>query len=121
MREGTAAKAQHLTQDLITRAWENESFKKELINNPETTIEKVVGHEMTIPEGSKIVVEDQSDQNYIYINIPRNVTVEELELTDEQLEAVSGGDLGATAAVVTLIVAGAQVLDWIGEGWNSYP
>ena len=72
---------------------------------------------MTIPKGKKIVVEDQTESNVIYINIPQKVNIDEFELTEEQLETVSGGV--AWLAVIGVVAAGAQIIDWVGQGWNS--
>ncbi|WP_367393037.1 NHLP leader peptide family RiPP precursor [Lewinella sp. LCG006] len=113
--------AQYLMQDLITRSHQSEEFKKELISNPETTIEKVVGAEMRIPAGSRIIVEDQSNTDVLYLNIPRQVELDEVELTDEQLELVAGGDFGLTMTIIGGVVAICQAVDWIVEGYNNYP
>jgi len=105
-----------LVQKLVIKAWENATFKEQLINNPKTAIEKVVGKEITIPKGSKIVIDDQTNHNIVYLNIPRKINIEDYELSEEELEEVSGGCGGA--CVAGLIIGGAQVLDWIGQGWN---
>ena len=36
-------------------------------------------------------MEDQSDSNKIYLNIPQKIDFENLELSEEQLEKVAGG------------------------------
>ncbi|WP_433626262.1 hypothetical protein [Chryseobacterium cucumeris] len=53
---------------IISEAWENEDFKKYLIENPEEALEKFFGKKT--PMGKKIKVTDQSDPDYLYINIP---------------------------------------------------
>lgn len=85
---------QQLLQDVICEAWENETFKKELLENPIETIEKFTGKTVQIPEGKKFVVRDQSNESAIYINIPVNKKVEDAELTEDQLELVAGGVIG---------------------------
>lgn len=112
-------KAEHLNELLITKAWESENFKSALINDPKTAIEQAIGAELAIPEGSQIIVEDQTDPNVIYINIPRQVDIDDVELTDEQLENVAGGVDPLT--VIGGIVAICQAVDWIVEGYNNYP
>jgi len=92
---------QKLVEQLITKAWESEAFKNELVSNPEAAIESLVGAEMQLPEGKTIVVEDQTDADVIYINIPAPVSVDDFELNEEQLEKVAGG-----AACGGLCVAG---------------
>jgi len=96
-------KGQEIYQQLVEKAWESATFKEQLISNPEAAMEKVLGKEMTIPEGSKIVVEDQTDSNIIYLNIPRKVNFEDFELSEDQLDNVAGGwDWTDVVSVVTL-------------------
>jgi hypothetical protein len=61
-------KGQSIYKKIISEAWKNESFKKSLLNNPEKTLEDFLGG--TLPFGKKIKVTDQTDSEYIYINIP---------------------------------------------------
>ncbi|TCP24023.1 putative ribosomally synthesized peptide [Tenacibaculum skagerrakense] len=85
---------EELFQKVISEAWENETFKKELLENPVEAIEKLTGKTLQIPEGKKFLVRDQSDELNVYINIPANRTVEDAELNEEQLELVAGGITG---------------------------
>lgn len=78
-----------LINTLAQKAWESSTFKEQLVANPVSTIESVTGKKMQ--PGISIVVEDQTDPSKIYLNIPRKVQLDELELSDEQLEMVSGG------------------------------
>ena len=94
---------QKLIKTLAERAWESSTFKEQLIKNPVSTIESVTGQKM--PSDTKIIVEDQTDYSYIYLNIPRKVEINELELTDEQLEMVAGG----TDLVLGILVGAAIV------------
>ncbi|MFC3811762.1 class IIb bacteriocin, lactobin A/cerein 7B family [Lacihabitans lacunae] len=81
-----------LFNGLISQSWKDESFKKSLINNPIQTIENFIGNPIYLEGGKqKIVVEDQGDNNIIYLNLPSRAEFSELELTDEQLEMVAGG------------------------------
>lgn len=82
---------QELLQTIIQQAWEDEVFKKELINNPVEAIEKFTGQKVRLPEGKKLIVRDQSDSSVVYINIPSEPSLDDLELNEEQLEAVAGG------------------------------
>ncbi|WP_299618540.1 hypothetical protein [uncultured Tenacibaculum sp.] len=81
-------KGQDLYNELVQKAWENATFKEELIKNPEATISEVLGQEFK----GNVVVEDQTNENTIYLNIPRKIDLGNFELTDEQLEVVSGGE-----------------------------
>jgi len=87
-------KSQELLQTIITKAWEDETFKQELIANPINTIKNVTGKQINLPEGKTLIVKDQTDSNTIYINIPAEPTLESMELNEEQLEAIAGGKKG---------------------------
>ncbi|WP_062061175.1 class IIb bacteriocin, lactobin A/cerein 7B family [Aquimarina longa] len=94
--------ANQFLQQIITKAWEDKTFKQELISLPELAIEKITGEKINLPENIKIVVEDQTDSNVVYLNIPRKYEIDELELTDEQLEMVAGGIFPAIIAGLAL-------------------
>jgi len=78
-------------QTLTAKAWESDAFKKQLIKNPVETIEQVTGKHLPDLKGKKIVVVDQTDEDVVYINLPAKPNLNELELTEEQLELVAGG------------------------------
>lgn len=82
---------EQLNAQVIQRAWDDAEFKKELIADPVKTMEKLTGEKINLPEGQTLVVEDQSDDSKIYLNIPRKVDIDSLQLTEEQLEMVAGG------------------------------
>lgn len=91
-----------LVKTLAQKAWESSAFKEQLMKNPASTIESVTGYKM--PSDIKIVIEDQTDDSNVYFNIPRKIDVNEIELTDEQLEMVAGGSDFLVGAVVFLAV-----------------
>ena len=82
-----------LYNEIVQRAWKNATFKEQLINNPKTVI-KGIRKQTQFPENTKIIVEDQADNSVIYLNIPRKMHNNDgdIELTDEELELVSGGE-----------------------------
>ncbi|RSK47567.1 TOMM propeptide domain-containing protein [Hymenobacter rigui] len=90
-----------LMQLLAQKAWESSTFKEQLIKNPVETIELVTGKKVTMFQNKKIAVEDQTDESVIYFNIPAKPDFDDLALTEEQLETISGG---------TTVVCGAYVL-----------
>lgn len=61
-------KGQEVFFRIIAEAWENDEFKELLLTNPEETLEKFFGRKLPIDK--KIKVTDQSDPDYLYINIP---------------------------------------------------
>ena len=82
---------QKLLQTVIQKAWEDNNFKEELMTNPVSAIEKATGYSLNLPEGKTIVVRDQTSEDKVYINIPAEPKMDNLELSEEQLELVSGG------------------------------
>lgn len=82
---------QKLNAQVVQKAWEDTQFMEELISNPVEVMEKLTGQKVNLPTGQKLVVVDQSDESTVYLNIPRKVNLDALELTEEQLEMVAGG------------------------------
>ncbi len=82
-------KGQELLNSLITKAWEDTDFKERLIANPKEEIQKITGKE--ISGNKEVLVIDQTNPDHIYINIPAKPDLDDVELTEDQLEAVSGG------------------------------
>lgn len=97
-------------QAIIDEAWKNESFKQELISNPKSSIEKVLGKKLKVHEDTKFVIEDQTNTDLVYLNIPRKPDLDNLELSDEQLEMVAGGIIFVTGTVAL------STLAWIAAG-----
>lgn len=90
-----------LIQTLVEKAWESANFKDQLINNTQETIESITGTK--INENFKFKVEDQTDSSIIYFNIPQKPNIDELELSDEQLNMVSGGEFIAAGVGLGLV------------------
>lgn len=86
------SKEQLLAQKVIAEAWINPDFKQRLIADPIPTIEAFSGETITLPEGvDRMVVVDQTDPTSTFFNIPSIPRMDDVELTEEQLDAVSGG------------------------------
>lgn len=83
--------AEQFLGSIIEKASADSAFKSKLINNPKAAIEALKGGSLNIPAGKRIVVTDQSDTNKVYINVPASTKVEDMQLSDEQLELVAGG------------------------------
>ena len=82
---------QKLYADLVQKAWEDANFKKALVENPVATIEAFTGQKLNLPAGKTLVVRDQTDETTVYINIPAQEDMSDVELSEEQLEAAAGG------------------------------
>jgi hypothetical protein len=119
-----AAIGEQILNSLYQNSWNSPEFKDRLIRNPSNTIEEVLGHK--IPINSRFVVEDQSDETVIYLNIPRKLDIDTLELTDEQLEMVAGGTdfmvgLGYAAVVGACALVAYGVGYYVGNATNTPP
>ena len=82
---------QKILQRVLSEAWNNPSYKQELISNPEEAIHQLTGESFSIPEGKSLEVCDQSSSEKIYLNIPQHPNFDDVELTDQELEEVAGG------------------------------
>ena len=100
---------QEIINSLIAKCWEDESFKQEFVSSPVEAIEKFTGKSFKLPEGKKLVVDDQTSPDFVYLNIPAKPDLESMELTDEQLEAVAGGITPTIPVYCALVIAGIAV------------
>jgi hypothetical protein len=102
---------QEFLNTLVQKSWDNPEFKNQLIINPKKTIGEITGlNSDELNKRGEIIVEDQTDEAIIYLNIPRKVDLDEIELTDEQLDTVSGGDIVVGTLIVVGCLAGAAIL-----------
>lgn len=90
-----------LMRTLVEKAWESTTFKDQLVRNPVETIQSITGKKFQ--EAIKFVVEDQTDNNFIYLIIPQKPNLDELELSDEQLNMVAGGEFVAAGVAIALV------------------
>lgn len=84
-------KTQELLQRIVRKAWEDKAFKVALMSNPIEAIEEITGEKIDLPKGKQLVIKDQTDESIIYINIPAKPKMKDMELSEEQLEALAGG------------------------------
>jgi len=108
--------------NLIIQTHKDANLKNRFITNPKQTIESELGVTINIEMTKNIVVEDQSNSDIIYLNIPKHTDLSSLNLTEEELERISGGDFGASfLTAVCVIAAGAKIIDEFTKGWNDIP
>jgi ribosomal protein S4E len=86
-------KSQELYNRLVAMAWKDENFKKKLISNPLEAIEILTGIQIKLPDGKNLIATDQTNPAVIYLNIPEEKSIEDMELDEEQLEIIAGGGL----------------------------
>lgn len=72
---------------LIAKAWTDETFRQQLLNNPKIAVEQEFGE--TLPEDLNVEI-IQEPANTLYIVLPAMPENND-ELNDEELEAVAGG------------------------------
>ncbi|MCD9574948.1 NHLP leader peptide family RiPP precursor [Flavobacterium soyae] len=84
-------KEEEVLRLVISKAWEDVNFRKSLIADPIKAIENLTGAKIVLPEGKTLVVNDQTDKSKVYMNIPSEPNIEDIELTEDQLEIIAGG------------------------------
>jgi hypothetical protein len=91
---------QKILDAIVKKAWKDPAFKNNLITSPVAAIESFLGRPFHLPEGKKIAFADQTDATTIFINIPAEVSMEDVELNEEQLDIVAGGDGDITPPII---------------------
>jgi hypothetical protein len=84
-------KSKELYKRIVTKDWEDNNFIQELVSDPIDTIEKLTGELINLPEGKTLNIDDKTNPLVIYLNIPAETDIEDMELNEEQLEKVAGG------------------------------
>lgn len=92
---------QKALESIVKKAWDDPVFKDNLIKSPVETIENFLDHPIHVPEGKKIAFVDQSNSSTIYFNIPAEPDMDDMELNEEQLDIISGGDGNTPPIIVT--------------------
>lgn len=98
---------ENIFDNIIAKAWDDDVFKKELLVKPRIIIEKEIGGPLNIPTNKRIVISDQSDSSVFYLNIPRKLDIDDIAISDEDMENISGG--GPWAILGAAFVYGALV------------
>jgi Nitrile hydratase, alpha chain len=86
MAEEQAMTRQEIETKLVAQAWQDDSFKEELINNPKSAFEQ---EGIPLPESIEIRVVEES-ANCLYFVLPMKPSGTE-ELSEADLESVAGG------------------------------
>ena len=91
--------------DLASR---DSKFREALVKNPETTLKKYNSETNNFFEGKKIVV-NTFQEDEINLVIPTKIEIDDFELSDTELETISGGTDLITGVVIGVVA--------IGGGW----
>lgn len=86
LQNTNSAKSEYGFNAVIQKAWQDEDFKTQLLQNPKTAIKKIIGSDL--PDNLKICVYEDT-QNIKHLVIPVNASNEELDESDLML--VAGG------------------------------
>jgi hypothetical protein len=79
-------------EQIVTRAWEDEAFKQELLSDPKPAIEQATGEKL--PEGLIVrVVQETPESRFLLLPSPS-------EVTPEMLEQLRQGEAGAFSLVI---------------------
>jgi len=121
---------QEVLSQVISECWSNPNFKAEFIANPEDAIKTLTGQTVVLPAGiDTIRVVDESNPTTVYINIPAEPNLDNVELTEQQLEVVSGGSIEGLN-VIKFSICGNHIWPPFGGGikpgpkgnpWNTPP
>ena len=105
-----------ILNSIYTKCWEDHEFKNNFVQNPKIVIEEQLGKKLTLSDcKNKIIVEDQSDKSIVYLNIPANEEINDIELTTEELELIAGGVVCGGACIgiiVGVLIGAASTVDW---------
>ena len=82
---------QKIYQQIIDRAQKSEEYKNELLTDPIEAIKSLTGTNFSLPKNKTLIVEDQTDFSKIDLNIPKKRSRHNVELSEEELNLVSGG------------------------------
>ena len=95
MAETAGGVRDEIARRLIERSLQDESFRRRLLADPKATLQEELG--TRLPEEIQVMaVEEKADTIYLVLP-PRAVTEQSSgELSDQELEAVAGGDLAFT-------------------------
>ena len=80
---------QEIHYKIVARAWQDESFKQELLRNPKAALAK---EGINIPEGVEVTVFEETPTSLALV-LPMNSHPQ--ELAESELESVSGGAASA--------------------------
>ncbi|MCW5315516.1 NHLP leader peptide family natural product precursor [Nostoc sp. KVJ3] len=79
---------QDIEARIIAKAWKDEAYKQELLNNPKAAIEREFGVEFPADVNVQVLEENSTSLHFV---LPMSPVAIAQELSEEQLEAIAGG------------------------------
>ena len=84
-------KAHFFLGSIYKKAWQDKTFLKNLVSNPIETLNNFTKRKGKLPNGKVLVVEDQTNPNHIFLNIPaKPANYRSEKLDEEQLNNITG-------------------------------
>ncbi len=79
-----------LQPQIVSKAIKDEAFRQHLLQNPKQALERELG--FTIPHGVTIQIHEETPTTLQLVLPMKPLTGEWMELSDEELKEVAGGD-----------------------------
>jgi hypothetical protein len=79
-----------LQPQVVSKAMNDEAFRQHLLQDPKQTLERELG--LTIPQGVTIQIHEETPTTLHLVLPMKPLTGELMELSDEELKEVAGGD-----------------------------
>ena len=74
---------------IIAQAWKDDAYKQEILSNPKTVVEREFG--VQLPDELNVHVMEENSTN-LYFVLPARPNLSNAELSEDQLEAIAGGN-----------------------------
>lgn len=90
------AQRNSVQSQLVAKAWKDEGFREELKRDPKAVLEREMG--VRLPEHVNVQVHEETADT-IHVVLPAHPNqAAQMQLSDEELEAVAGGGITASGA-----------------------
>ncbi len=91
MKHSEQQKMNFFLTSIYKKAWKDKTFLKNLVKDPIETLDNFTGRKGRLPIGKVLVIEDQTNPDHIYLNIPpKPANYNDRELSEKQLDHVAG-------------------------------